>query len=260
MRKDALLRRYEVFVAAGILAAHSNQKPQQGFRQRDVKFLIELFSNWIEHMLPSATIELQNTQVQRYLDDLEREGYARRIIRGGRPWYLLTRTGLIELASRIVNQSHLIPPEHFFFVYYFIHNYRPRIIKLVQEQGKQFPLALKLELESLLDLKTLVKEQIRLAKTEAEKLEERIDDSKSTAKLATELFRNKLSPVEVAAQVQKLYPYQLNSQKPLAELFSGIPTDLARWELEVGSIKRVDQIWQPSLLFIKSYIDILCKF
>lgn len=260
-RKDALLDRYQQFVAGAVLAAHANQKkPEEGFRQRDVKFLIELFSNWVESSLNSNALEIQNTQVSRYLENLVTEGYARRISKKVHPRYQLTRTGVIELTARIAHQGSLITPEHFFFLNYFIHNYQPKIISLVQEQGKQFPLALKLELEELLDWKAIIKSQLTLAKRELQKLEARIADGLSTSKLAISLFRQGRDAVEVAMQVEKAYPYGLNSRKTLSELFSELPADTAQWELEVGCLRRVKQIWEPSVVMLKHYIDILAGF
>ncbi len=260
MRKDALFHRYELFVAAAVLAAHANQRAGEGFRQRDVKFLVELFSNWIESSLESSSLELQNTQVSRYLEALVGESFAKRLSKGTRPSYVLTRLGLIELTSRIVNQTTLLPADHLFFVHYFIHNYRPKIIHLVQEQGAQFPTTLKVELEALLDWKSIVKQQLTLARREQEKLQSRIQDAESISKLARELFTQGARAVEVAEKVEGLYPYSLNSRKPFSELFAELPPDTARWELEVGSVQRAEQIWIPTRTLLESYMSILRAF
>ena len=168
MRRGTVFRQYELFVAAATLAAHASAQ-ELGYRQRDVRFLIELFTNWVESTLESDVLRVNNTQVSRYLDDLADEGYARRSLVNSRPRYRLTRTGLIELLGRIVEQPALMQPAHFCFLYYFIVNYRPKIEELIKQEGKKFPLALKLEVESLLEANTFVEQQLVLAERELKK-------------------------------------------------------------------------------------------
>lgn len=258
MRTGTILKSNELFVASATIAAHASHA-SDGFRQRDVRFLIELFSNWVERTFEGLVLTISNTQVQRYLDELVTEGYARRFTRKGRPRYRLTRTGLIELLERIIPETLYHPAEHFFFLFYFISNYRPRIEKLVADEGKQFPLALKLEVEALLDAGALVKQQLYHAEQELEKLDERIGDSLKGSKLATKLYAQELSLTEVAHEIEKRYPYELNSQKPLTELISEIPEELGRWELEAGGIKRVEHLWNPARTMLVTYIQCLKK-
>ena len=119
MRHDALFKRFEFLVAAAVIAAHANSRAQ-GFRQREVRFLIELFSNWVSASLEGEVLELKNTQILRYLEGLSSEAFARRSVRQRFPVYRLTRLGLIELLSRLVNPPAAIPPAQFFFVFYFL--------------------------------------------------------------------------------------------------------------------------------------------
>lgn len=258
MRTGTILKSYEFFVAAAAIAAHASFG-KEGFRQRDVRFLIELFSNWVERTFDGPLLPVSNTQVQRYLEELVTEGYARRFIRRNRPRYRLVRTGLIELLQRLIPETLCSHPEHFFFLHYFIRDYRPRIEKLIADEGKQFPLALKLEVEALLDVDALIKQQLRCAELELKKLEERISDNVKGSKLATRLYAQKLPLLEVATEIEKRYPYELNSQKPLTELISEVPEDLGRWELETGAAKRVEHLWTPARSMLLSYIQILKK-
>ena len=59
----------------------------------------------------------------------------------------------------------------------------------------------------------------------------------------------------VVLELEKKYPYELNSQKPLSELFSDIPADIAQWELMHGNAKRVSEMWEPSKLLLKTYLE-----
>ena len=62
--KDNLLNRYGVLVAPAILGAHASAPDGIGFRQRDVRWLLECFVNWTESAF--GEFELKNTQIHRY--------------------------------------------------------------------------------------------------------------------------------------------------------------------------------------------------
>ncbi len=253
MRTGTIFRRYEQFVAAGAIAAHATA-PVDGFRQRDLRFLIELFSNWVEMSFEGEVLPINNTQVQRYLDDLVEEGFAKRKTIAKRPHYRLSRPGLIDLLGRLIPSSLAIQAEHFFFLYYFLKNYGPLITKLVESEGKQFPLALKHELELLLDIEMLLEQQIRFAELELRRLDERISDSLSGGKLAQKLLKEK-EVDEVALIIEQQYPYELNSQRPLRELIADMPPELAAWELSIGGIERANLLWQPARAVVASYLE-----
>ncbi|MCO6430275.1 MAG: hypothetical protein J5J00_05390 [Deltaproteobacteria bacterium] len=251
-RKDAVVQRFELFVATAAVAAHASYAAE-GFRQRDVKFLIELFSNWLEPTLQTFTIPIQNTQVQRYLNALVADGFARQVARKRPPVYRLTRVGLLELVTRIVDTSKVAHQQHFFFLCYFIKNYKPKIEQLIAEEGKQFPYALRLELDALMNVNELIKREIEHVKREIKKLDERIEDATKTSQLTVRMKREGASVREIVAQAEKLYPYEFNSQKPLSSLISEIPGDMRLWELETGNLKRVEQIWQPCRNMLMHY-------
>ena len=256
MRLGNVFQRYERVVAAAVIGAHASSA-SDGFRQREVRFLIELFSNWVEQALTGTVIELSNTQIARYLTELAGEGFVRRTQRKKLPFYRLTRTGLIELLSRISAADEYVQPEFFFFSYYFLLSYKDRLHRLIEAEGKQFPLALRLEVESLLDAKTLPERQLSYAERELEKLEVRINDAAETERLARKLFAAGADPLTVGREVEKRYPYELNSQKPLSELLAGLPADFRQWELETGTNHRVKYLWAPIRAQLKSYIETL---
>lgn len=140
MRTDALFNRYGHMIAAAGLAAHARAQGG-GFRQRDVRFLVELFSNWLQSTLDGYVIPLSNTQISRYLDGLVGESYLKRLNRKGYPQYRLTRAGLIELLNLIVRPEVVLEKEHFLFCYTFIASYRERIWRLIEAEGKKLPLS-----------------------------------------------------------------------------------------------------------------------
>lgn len=258
MRTGTIFKRYELFVAAATIAAHANAR-EDGFRQKDVRFLIELSSNWLGSTFEGEMLAVSNTQVQRYLEHLVVEGFARRVTRKGHPCYRLTRVGLIELTNRLIPRTVYVQPEHFFFLYYFLENYRPRVEKLIAREGKQFPYAMALEVEGLFDSKNLLEQQIQFVEIELKKLAVRIQDAIDGGKQAAEMLAQGVPVQKVAKEIEKHYPYKLNSQKPLSELISEVPDEIAAWELAIGSERRALQIWAPTKTMLECYLDCLRK-
>lgn len=238
----------------GATAIASFASHPDGFRQKNMLFLFELFVNWIESSAMSLGLNVQATQVSRYLDKLAKEGYARKKRSKTYPTYHLTRTGLLELMSQIVNQQYTEVRSYFFFFFYFVKNYKPLIEKLVIEQGSLFPKTLKFELDLHLDEKAFLKREIEAANRELKRLEIRISDSYATRELIKKCDNSKESFLETIAKVEDLYPYELNSQKPLSELIGELPNPLQIWELEHGSYFRVKEMWEPALEQLKLYI------
>jgi len=256
MLQDALLQRYRIFVLAATIAAHANTPPTPSaaasFRQRDVRFYIELFSNWMETALGAFSLPVQNTQVQRFLSSLVSEGYARRLDRGRHPGYRLTRTGLIELTSQMVTGSVEVGRWQFLFLFYFIKNYRQRIVDLVRREGQQFPPALRLELEAHLDARALLDRELKSVEAELQRLDARIED----ARQVSELLRSKVGKQpfpELVREVERLYPYELNNQKPLHALIAELPEELGAWELQHGAALRSRELWQPGKRLLQAY-------
>lgn len=264
MRTDSLFKRYEIFVAASIIAAHAS-KEEKIFRQRDVRFMLELFTNWIEASLPEDGILISNTQILRYLEKLEEEGFIRKInkkpsgklyshIKGQGPFYKLNRLGLIELLSRMRSASLVFRPENYFFLDYFLVSYKEIISELIEKEGNKFPLALKLEIDDLFNREELRANLKKRVKKEINKLRARKEEARKSADLSTRLFRKGESINAAAKEIEKLYPYGLNSKKPLSELIASVPKKLARHELETGNKERSEKLWGPMLAVLERYL------
>ena len=250
--------RHEIFVAAAVIASHAGSLGR-GFRQRDVKFLVEVFSNWVEATQEGEVLAVQNTQVQRYLDTLVREGYARKSKRGRAPLYQLTRTGLLELSSRIIEYKNFSSPGQFFFLFYFVSNYAGRMEELVKSEGTRFPYSLKLELEALFDAESLLKREVERTKRKLLRMDRRIADAGKTADLMQAGGRRGEALASLIETAEELYPYELNSQKSLSELMQGIHPGWRAWELETGNRQRIAQIWEPEREQLQSYLKLLEK-
>ena len=254
MPRKSVLDRYELFVAAAILGAHANTL-NQGFRQYYVRFLIEIFTNWVDSAEENPTLPVQNTQVGRYLDSLVDEGFARKFLKDSHPLYRLTRTGLIELIGRVVDKPFYPKKIHFYFVFYFISSYRVRIIELVRAEGTRFPYALQAELESLLDPDVLIDRQMEYASRELKKLNKRIDEQKNTSVLVKSLLQQNKPFNEILLTVERRFPYALNTEKRYSEVFAMGTERQSIWELHQGNERRSEHIWMPSRRLLIQHIE-----
>ncbi len=251
MRYPTASAQLQIFVSAATLAAHASSD-DSGFRQRDVRFFAELFLNWAED-IGGASQALQNTQVLRHLEGLVKEGYSRKVRGKSAPTYRLTRLGLLEEASRLTRIRESTSASQFLFVVSFLRSYGERIERLVEREGKQFPLSLKLELKALLDTEALLSGELQRVIRAISRLERRIADSEETSALCRRRAAAGVPFGQVVEEVEERYPYELNTQRPLSELISGIAPDQRRWELEEGTLVRSRNIWVPQLALLKEY-------
>jgi hypothetical protein len=151
-------------------------------------------------------LEVQNSQVARYIAELVREGYARRITRKGFPRYRLTRVGLVELMTRAAHRSYVPQREHFFFLYYFINSYRYRFEQLVQAEGRSFRCT-EARAGRSAGCESLVHRELEAARRELTKLESKVRDAHSTARLTRSCLSESRPLTEAVAEAQKRYPY-----------------------------------------------------
>ena len=253
MRAHSLFDRHHVIAAAAVVGAHA-QAGAEFFRQRDVRFLFELFLNWTEHGGGFRDLQVQNTQVARWLDQIAREGFARRVERGKQPRYRLTRVGLLEMLGRMAREPHHDRLERFFFVHFFLATYRDLLTELVRGEGAQFPHAMQVELEELLDTSRLCQRQIEAAERELERLEARIRDSIGSSSLVRKMIRGGSPADEIVRAVEREFPYELNSQKPLSDVAEEMTAERLCWELDTGAIQRSELIFGPAKRSLETYI------
>ncbi len=249
---------YRVYFVAATLGAHSNLSTD-GFRQKDVRFLLGLFLNWMDSTIKNVDEKIHNTQISRYLDTLLKAGYISKQGRERLPRYRLTRAGLLELVGQLVQVPVHAPLEQFFFMIYFMKTYRARLTELVTAKENRLPRSLQIELESRLDIKELLDQQTRHIKLEISKLEARLQDTKGAAALANQLSKKGAKNEEIIKAVEQLYPYELNSQKSMSDLFREIPASMRSWELNVGNENRANILWTGLRDYLRAYLQILEK-
>jgi hypothetical protein len=245
-----------LYFAAAALAAHSNSQAG-GFRQRDLRFMLGLFLNWMDATVKNSDQFIHSNQIKRYLENLVELGHARRTHAGRVPRYELTRSGLVEMVSTLMKVPVTAPIEQFFLVYFFAKTYGGRIGEMVEQKENRLPRAIRVELEALLDVNELVTQQIRYVRRELTKLDERIRETSGAAELASKMSRAGHPAVEIIQSVSSQFPYDLNSQKPMSELFHEVPASLRVWELTVANRARVGILWQPMRDYLTSYLKTL---
>ena len=131
---------------------------------------------------------------------------------------------------------------------------------MIEKEGSLFPGTLKLEIAHLFDLRSFVERQEQLLDREIAKLDLRIGDSRRTSELAAQLRKKGFPPAVILNEIQEKVPYQLNNQKPMADLFKETPDENWIWEMEVGSQKRAARIFSPmqeTLVHIRTQVSAL---
>lgn len=258
MKYASALSEQEIYLHAAALAAHLTNAA--GFRQRDFRFYGELCVNWAEDYQQRQSFRLQNNQVKRYLEFLVREGFAVVKTKESSPRYVLSRIGLLELLEKMRSRSHALKRQHFMFVHYFLRTYKKTFEQLLALPGKPFPPALKIELQRLVDLPSLISEEMQLVEREIEIMRTRIRDAQGTSALVTRLLQKKtITEQEIITAVEDAFPYELNSQKPLSELVNSLPEETRLWELQQGTRSRAQYLWEPSLRLLYAYREELHK-
>lgn len=257
MTSGSATERLEIFIASAGIAAHASFA-DNGFRLRDLRFFTELFLNWTEDGDTSQP-SLQNTQLARYIAQLVAQGFAKRSSRNGVTTFRLTRLGLLELLSRITSSSSIPRPSIALFRVCFIKSYKARLEALVAREGAQFPLSVRLELSALLDVDTLIDQEIKRVERALQRIERRIEDALEASALTKNRLATHMPFSDVVQEVESRFPYELNTTKPLRELIASIAPDQRRWELEEGNALRARTLWEPHRALLRELLNQLKK-
>ena len=238
-------------ISAAAIGAHSNSEGR-GFRQRDIRFIVELFCNWLDIFLRPEAPQWHNTQIMRFCDKLVADGWARRSGRNQNKLYALTRPGLVSLIHALTEFDGYVRLSTFAFVYYFVRAYGARVLELIMAEGSGYSKALQMELRHLLDSDRLLRRQLEELDGQIRRMQGRLDDAKGSSQMAAKLHNQGMSLEDVIAKVTRTYPYELESQKPMLELFREIPPPLRLYEITEGQELRRDILWQGQLHYLQS--------
>lgn len=253
-RKNALLETFEPIILAGIVSAHFASN-ETGFRLRDVRFYVELFSNWLAYFSPSATLGAQNTQISRYLSELEKGGFLKR--KGREKRYVLTRVGILEALQRFVARAERIDFPQFLFMRFFLKAYAPKLEALIERAGTAYSPAFQIEARALLDHRHFLVLHRRALDTQLKKLQSRIAETRATVDFARREYRRGAAHPDVVQAVEKKFPYQLNSQKRFSALMSDFTEADGAWELVEGNAGRVEMLFSPLEEILRGYATVL---
>lgn len=256
-RTGAVFLENERLVAAGVIAAQATGEDGD-FRQRDVRFFIELFSNWMQSTTQSWSLSIHNAQVSRYLDVAVGAGWAKHVGRNP-PRYRLTPEGLLELLTRLGTRRDLTRLDEFFLVYHFFDAYGTRLKTLVDKSGPLASKALALDVDKLLDKQALVARERALVARELARLAVRSEESRKISGIAKALLARGEPLARVVREVQERFPYELNSQKPMDELLGALPEPWRRAELESAAERRAATLWDPTRTLLARYDEVLAS-
>lgn len=254
-RAGALFLEHEPLVAASVIAAQA-MPSESGFRQRDVRFFLELFANWLESTTGTSTVAVHNTQVQRFLDALAKAGLARRVGRAP-PRYRLSPDGLLDLLRRLVHRAQPRRAAEFFLVFHILDTYGTRLRAMAEREAPYASTSVALDLDALLDPDALLARERTIVEKEIDRLRVRIDESQETSRLARSMMRERAPLDAIVEAVEERYPYELNSQRRLSELLAGMPSEWRKEELSSAAEKRAVGLWAPTRSLLLAYLEIL---
>ena len=122
MKTDAFYQKFSVFINAALIASYSSFG-EEGFRQKNLKFFLELFTNWMETSFAGPGPEVQNTQISRTLSKLTEEGILKYSKESGHPLYSITSIGLLEIVTRLAGKNCQHELDSFFFLFHFVFSF-----------------------------------------------------------------------------------------------------------------------------------------
>lgn len=257
-RKGTLLARDQVYLSAAILAAQASYG-EEGIRQRDLKFFFELFRSWSADYFHGEISSPFNAQVARAFKRLTAQGHAKSTRRRNLPRYKLTQSGVIETLRALTESVCPTRIEESLFVLYFISSYKEKLSSLVHSSMREYSPAAQAEIEALLDSRRIRQALLREIDKKIALFEGQILRNSEATTRALKLHSNGATAHEIATMLQRDFPYHLNAQRPLKELYPELPPDIALWEITEGPRKRAEMLWGPLLLTLKQYREHLGK-
>jgi hypothetical protein len=240
------------YFISSLLAAHA-QTGVEGFRQKEVRFYMDLFSNWVFVKLNSEPFPLHNTQIMRSLETMVRLGLVKKMGRKNPPRYKLTRAGFIQMIEDLVTLPLTDTYSEFFFVYLFIVNFKSGILKSIGQGSARIPKSNYIDVEFLLDEKKYLGRQLELVNHEIRQLKEKISDSHRAIDLAVHLKTTGVDVLKILKKVERSHPYELNSRKRVTQTLKEIPESLRLREITLANQNRLHLFWKPKLQHLESF-------
>lgn len=257
MRSGSTVNHLQKYFYAATIAAHATLVT--GFRQKDVRFYLELFLDWVDSPFNNSDNTIHNPQIMRFFQDIEKEGYLKKTTTQKVSCYRLSRVGLLEGIKNITATPSFHSMSEFLFIIYFVKSYRKKVVDLIKAEGSQFPRTLQIEIESIFNLDEIISQQINYLEKFLLKLQERILDNQQSSILAQNMAKKDHDATDIAAEIQKHHPYNFNHQKPLKKLISEIPEEIRLFELTQGGLIRNSIIWERQREMYTYYLNMVRK-
>lgn len=238
----------------GLIGAWLNRN-EKGFRQKDVRFYIELISDWMESSEKFKLYKIQNTQMMRFLDGLVQKDW---LIKKSGPIYFFKDKHFMSLMKELFNVEEKDSFELFLLQYHFASLYKNIIYELLYRRGVELSNGERIDLEMLLSTKHLKNKQAEKINKEILLLEKRISDVKKMTLFSEEKLK-KMHPLDVVKELEKTNPYQLQYYQSMTQTFKEILPEIITLELTIHSEKRISTIWEPLKKDLQNKLELLEK-
>jgi hypothetical protein len=192
-------------------------------------------------------------QFARALTATTSQGTTKLKARRARPTYVLTRGGVLWCVEEMVAHPDPTQFAENLFVVYFIKNYRQKIFSIAESAHDSFPPHIAAELRALLDTSEFLSQLRKQTQRSIDQLRDYATRCGDLSVQTRAMRKRGASLDEIATFLERTNPYQLNNQKPLDELYSELPPDVAEWELVEGPGVRAKQLWEPMISIAESY-------
>ena len=253
MRKGSILKEGEDYLYSALIASFAVHGTA-GFKASQYKFFTELLSNWMSSFYADGGLFLQNTQISRALDYFVSQGLVNKGAGKNKGLYFLTRGGMVDALYEVVRPAPLDKLDIFFFKYHFVTFYRKLVFELIDNELENYPRSFRVELESLFDRNNLLQAQRKVIDYEVNKLQKRIKESQSQYTLTQTLHNEGRSLNSIVKEIEQKYPYELNGQKGMSELFSQLSYSLKYLEIMEAPKLRVETLWKPTLKYLEHFL------
>lgn len=236
----------------GLIGAWLNRN-EKGFRQKDVRFYIELITDWMESSEKFKMVTVQNTQMMRFLDSLVQKDW---LIKKPGPTYFFKDKYFMSLMKELFSVDENDSFDLFLLQYHFASLYKKIIYELLFRRGVELSNGEKIDLEILLSTKHLKEKQRDKIHKELLILDNRIEDVNKMVNFSEQKLKT-LRPLEVVKELEKTNPYQLQYYQSMTQTFKDILPEIITLELTVHSEKRIKTIWEPLKKDLKNKLEIL---
>ena len=233
------------WVYTAVLATHV-QFEEKGFRQKDVRFMLELLSSWRwaadeRRLRPS----LHNTQILRQLTELTGLSWIKPLSRNRRaPRYRMTRAGFVGMLEHLRQTALQSDFSTYWFLSYILQSYREPLLRLIESEGTNLPLPQRLAVEKILDAKSMINQRRQVIRDRLVYWQRRIKENQAVVDLVYRRLKEKVPLEDIVNEIERHHPYEMNLAKPMTTFIAEIPNDLKVWELTEGQMRRSKIVWQ----------------